>query len=212
MNQSRVYAYLRASTSDQDANRAKNQLIKFAEQQGKTISKFFAENVSGASLKRPQLFELIDTADKGDILLIEQVDRLTRLSNEDWKKLRGLISSKGIRIVSPELPASHTMINNTDNFTASMMDAVNDMLLDMLAAISRKDYEDRRRRQAEGIAKAKSEGRYKGRPSDSNKAAKIKRFLISGLSYSQIQEDLGVSRATIAKVSKQMKLDSRQTH
>lgn len=212
MNQSRVYAYLRASTSDQDANRAKDQLIKFAEQQEKTISKFFAENVSGASLKRPQLFELIDTADKGDILLIEQVDRLTRLSNEDWQKLRGLISSKGIRIVSPELPASHTMINNTDNFTASMMDAVNNMLLDMLAAISRKDYEDRRRRQAEGIEKAKSEGRYKGRPSDSSKAAKIERFLVNGLSYSQIQEDLGVSRATIAKVSKQMKLDTRQTH
>lgn len=45
-----------------------------------------------------------------------------------------------------------------------MLAAINDMMLDMLAAIARKDYEDRRRRQAEGIAKAKLAGRYKGRP------------------------------------------------
>lgn len=40
------------------------------------------------------------------------------------------------------------------------------MLLDMLAAIARKDYEDRRRRQAEGISKAKSEGKYRDREAD----------------------------------------------
>jgi DNA invertase Pin-like site-specific DNA recombinase len=38
------------------------------------------------------------------------------------------------------------------------------MMLDMLAAVARKDYEDRRRRQSEGIAKAKKEGKYRGRP------------------------------------------------
>jgi DNA invertase Pin-like site-specific DNA recombinase len=41
--------------------------------------------------------------------------------------------------------------------------AINGMLLDMLAAVARKDYDDRRRRQAQGQAKAKAEGRYKGR-------------------------------------------------
>jgi DNA invertase Pin-like site-specific DNA recombinase len=40
------------------------------------------------------------------------------------------------------------------------------MPLDMLAAVARKDYFDRRRRQAQGQAKAKAEGRYKGRPED----------------------------------------------
>ena len=40
------------------------------------------------------------------------------------------------------------------------------MMLDMLAAVARKDYEDRRRRQAQGIVKAKAAGAYRGRPED----------------------------------------------
>ena len=38
--------------------------------------------------------------------------------------------------------------------------AINSMMLDMLAAVARKDYDDRRRRQVQGIAKAKLEGAY----------------------------------------------------
>jgi DNA invertase Pin-like site-specific DNA recombinase len=51
----------------------------------------------------------------------------------------------------------------TDEFTGRMFEAINGMLLDMLAAVTRTDYEDRRRRQAQGRAKAKAEGLYKGR-------------------------------------------------
>ena len=50
------------------------------------------------------------------------------------------------------------------------------MLLDLLAAIARKDYEDRRRRQSQGIAKAKSEGAYKGRPEDKDRNAAIRKM------------------------------------
>ena len=50
-----------------------------------------------------------------------------------------------------------------------MFEAINGMLLDMLAAVARKDYDDRRRRQAQGQAKAKAEGKYKGRPEDTKR-------------------------------------------
>jgi DNA invertase Pin-like site-specific DNA recombinase len=43
-----------------------------------------------------------------------------------------------------------------DEFTSRMFDAINGMMLDMLAAVAAKDYEDRRRRQSEGQAKAKA--------------------------------------------------------
>lgn len=55
---------------------------------------------------------------------------------------------------------------NADDFTARMFDAINGMMLDMLAAVARKDYEDRRRRQAQGQAKARAQGLYKGRKED----------------------------------------------
>ncbi len=62
-----------------------------------------------------------------------------------------------------------------DEFTGSMIKAINSMMMDMLAAIARKDYQDRRRRQAEGIKKAKEEGKYRGRQVDSDLHEKIYR-------------------------------------
>src|SRR3984957_5216914 len=79
---------------------------------------------------------------------------------------------------------------------------LNAMMLDMLAAVARKDYEDRRRRQAQGIVKAKAAGAYRGRPEDTDRNAGIAGMLRSGMSWTAIQGATGCSRATIAKVAK----------
>ena len=202
---SRVYAYLRASTTQQDATRAKVQLDEFATANGMTISSYFAENESGASLKRPELFRLLEIAQKGDVLLVEQVDRLSRLSGEDWNKLRSLINEKGVRVVALDLPTSHQLIQSGDEFTSRMLEALNGMMLDMLAAIARKDYTDRKRRQAQGIVKAKSDGKYKGRPEDTQRNERIAKLLQAGMSYTDVMETVNCSRATVAKVSKSLK-------
>ncbi len=94
-------------------------------------------------------------------------------------------------------------LDNTE-FTASIIQAVNGMLLDMLAAVARKDYEDRRRRQLEGIEKAQADGKYVGRKPDLKKRASIASLLQAGQSYSSIQETLGCSRHLIADVKKGM--------
>jgi DNA invertase Pin-like site-specific DNA recombinase len=87
-----------------------------------------------------------------------------------------------------------------DEFTARMFAALNAMMLDMLAAVARKDYEDRRRRQAHGIVKARAAGAYRGRPEDKDRNAGIAGMLRSGMSWTAIQAATGCSRATIAKV------------
>lgn len=183
----RVYAYLRASTKEQDATRAADALATFAHDNGLTIAARFIENESGAALKRPELFRLLDVAQSGDILLIEQVDRLSRLNAEDWQKLRGIIQAKGVRVVALDLPTSHILASAGDEFTARMFEAINGMMLDMLAAIARKDYTDRKRRQAEGIARAKAAGGYKGRPVNDQVHQKIKLLLSSGERYTAAQ-------------------------
>ena len=83
-----------------------------------------------------------------------------------------------------------------------MITAINSMMLDMLATIARKDYEDRRRRQAEGIAKARSDGKYRGRQPNPKLHENIAVLLKAGKSYSDIVNILGCSRSTIAKVRK----------
>jgi DNA invertase Pin-like site-specific DNA recombinase len=198
-----VRAYLRASTSEQDARRAKDQLQAFATERGLTIAAWYVENESGAKLARPELFRLLADAHPGDILLVEQVDRLSRLTAPDWERLKAELTARRVRVVALDLPTSWMMATtSTDDFTSRMFEAINGMLLDMLAAVARKDYDDRRRRQAQGQAKAKAEGRYKGRPEDTERNEGIARMLAFGQTWSDIQKATGCSRATIAKVAK----------
>jgi DNA invertase Pin-like site-specific DNA recombinase len=195
-------AYLRASTDEQDASRAKCQVEAFAAERGLNIVGTYAENESGAKLARPELFRLLSDSKPGDVLLVEQVDRLSRLTNSDWRKLRAELDSRQVRVVALDLPTSWQLAAPGDEFTARMFAALNAMMLDMLAAVARKDYQDRRRRQAQGIVKAKAAGAYRGRPEDTARNAGIAGMLRSGMSWTAIQGATGCSRATIAKVAK----------
>ncbi|HFP3311015.1 TPA: serine recombinase, partial [Escherichia coli] len=100
-------------------------------------------------------------------------------------------------------PTSHMALTNAvrDDFTRSMLKAVNSMMLDMLAAIARKDYEDRRRRQAEGICKAKAEGKYRGRVADAQKHELIRTLrMVNGKSLRETARLAGVSKMTVIRV------------
>jgi len=80
------------------------------------------------------------------------------------------------------------MATNTDEFTGRMLDAINAMLLDMLAAVARKDYDDRPRRQEQGQERAKAEGRYKGRPVDIKRHKAITDMLTRGMSWKAVMD------------------------
>lgn len=200
-----VRAYLRASTDQQDASRARADLERFASERGLTVAAWYIENESGASLRRPELFRLLADSRPGDVLLTEQVDRLSRLNAEDWQKLKAEIQQKRVRVVALDLPTSWQLASTGDELTQRMLEALNSMMLDMLAAIARKDYEDRRRRAAQGIQRAKAEGKYKGRPEDVERNASILAMLKLGASWSEVCKLTGASRSTLSRVVKQAK-------
>ena len=199
-----IRAYLRASTSDQDANRARENLEWFAQDQGHRIAARYVENASGASPERLELRRLLEDAQPGDILLVEAIDRLSRLPQADWQRLRAEIETKGLRVVALDLPTSHAALSKRegDEFTDRMLDAVNNMLLDMVAAIARKDYEQRRQRQAQGIEKAKERGVYRGRPVDQAKRDRIQLLLDKGFSIRKAAELADASPSTVQKVKR----------
>src|SRR5215510_5686238 len=118
-------------------------------------------------------------------------DRLQKITFGEMREMgvRGVLvycadytCSHSIAINADEWP-DELRLSDGDDFTARMFDAINGMLLDMLAAVARKDYDDRRRRQAQGIAKAKAAGEYKGRPEDTERNAGIATMLASGASW-----------------------------
>lgn len=201
-----IRAYLRASTKDQDASRAREDLQRFADDRGLKIAATYIENESGASLARPELFRLLTDCHPGDILLVEQVDRLSRLNTSDWERLKAEIHTRRVKVVALDLPTSWMMATgDKDEIQSRMLDAINGMMLDMLAAIARKDYEDRRKRQAQGIAKAKSEGVYKGRPEDTDRNVSIIKMLENGMSWNNIISATGCSRSTLSRLAKRAK-------
>ncbi|EGQ8057079.1 recombinase family protein [Vibrio alginolyticus] len=202
-----IFGYLRASTSDQNAKRAQSTLLQFVQQKGHRVAGWYIENKSGASLQRPELLRLLDDAAVGDAILIEQVDRLSRLDESSWFTLKEMLLKKELKVISLDLPTSHLAFSShiTDEFTNSMMKAINSMMMDMLAAIARKDYQDHRRRQTEGIEKAKAEGKYKGRQADLALHEKIYQLrVVNKLSINDTAKLTNVSARTVIRVAKKM--------
>ncbi|HDY7965578.1 TPA: recombinase family protein [Vibrio vulnificus] len=205
-----IRVYLRASTREQNAERAKETMINFLDSKQLKADHFYIENESGAKLDRPVLMQLLEDSAKGDTILIEQVDRLSRLTKADWETLKDVIKGKGVNIVAIDLPTSHAALTVTegDDITHIIMQAVNNMFLDMFAAFARKDYEDRKRRQAEGIAIAKEKGVYKGRPQSEKTIAKCKAALKDidqGFTKEKAAKANGVGIATLYRYIKENK-------
>ncbi len=157
-----VRAYLRASTTEQDATRALDTINTFAIERGLSICNYYIENESGSKLERPELFRLLKDCQQNDILLVEDVDRLSRpvgggLEHTEENDPAERYPGCGRQRSDNWLASGH------NDFDSRMFSAINDMLLDMLAAVAGRDYEQRRERQQQGIARAKREGKYKGR-------------------------------------------------
>jgi hypothetical protein len=71
------------------------------------------------------------TVVRGDVLLVEQVDRLSRLNDADWRKLRAELDAKQIRVVALDLPTSWQLADTKDEFTSRMFGAINGMMLEI---------------------------------------------------------------------------------
>lgn len=207
-----IRAYLRASTDEQDAYRAKDRLRSFADENDVEIAAFYIENKSGASLRRNELMRLLEESKQGDVLLVESVDRLTRLRLEDWEVLKGIILDRGVHVVSIDLPTSHTALsenNASSDFMEAVLKAINAMLLDVLAASAFKELKEREEKQRGGIERARKEGKYSGRRPNIEVHERIELLSKkSDMSISDIVKAVGCSRATVTRVRKKMKRDA----
>lgn len=149
--------YLRASTKEQDSLRAEQALRDFAAEHGMTIAGIYAENISGTKLERPELLRLLNEAEPSDILLCESVDRLSRLSQDEWKQLRSMIESKGLRLIVVDLPTTHQLASS-DDIASQVLRVINDMLLDLMATMARIDQQKRIERIKQGLERRKERG------------------------------------------------------
>jgi len=193
--------YLRASTKDQDAERAL-QILQDLNQNlnlGKTI--VYVENYSGTKLDRPELNKLLSEANQGDTLLVESIDRLSRLTQRDFQELKRRIQEKGLRLVVADLPTTYQMIQTSDSITHSILELINNMLIDLLATMARLDNEKRIERIKQGLAR--SDYKPTGKKANEAKHKRIKELLAAGnMTKEEIAKAVNCGVATVYRVAK----------
>ena len=195
-----IHIYVRASTKDQDAERALDNLKEFASSIQDNIEEY-VENESGTKLDRPVLNRLLDKAENGDTLLIESVDRLSRLKQDEFEVLKGRIKEKGLKLVVADLPTTHVLLNTEDTITSSILNLVNNLLIDLLATMARLDNEKRIERIKQGLER--SGYKPSGKKADTAKHDRIRELNNKGLTKEEIAKAVGCGVATVYRVLKQ---------
>ena len=202
--------YLRASTNDQDAERAKQSLLDFAQDKSLEVADVYAENISGTKLERPELSRLLATASAGEVLLVESVDRLSRLTMAEWDCLKSTIKSKGLRLVVADMPTTHEMLTLKDDgdIGTRIMRVINEMLVDLMATMARLDQEKRVERIKQGLDNKRARGEKVGGKGRNKKkwdqvADLLKR---NGNTMEEIAKLADVGIATVYRIKKELTL------
>ena len=172
-----IAGYARVSTTDQDLS------IQEAALRAAGCEAIRSEKVTGTTRAgRTELATLLDFLRKGDTLVVTRIDRLAR-SIGDLQDIVRQLAAKGVTLRATEQPV--------DTGTAA-----GKAFLDMLGVFAEFETNLRRERQLEGIAKAKAEGVYKGRPV-SIEADKVRALQAEGMGATAIAERLGIGRASV---------------
>jgi DNA invertase Pin-like site-specific DNA recombinase len=174
--------YARTSTTDQTAG-FDAQLAELA-QAG--CEKVFREQVSSVA-PRAQLETALEFIREGDTLVVSKLDRLAR-STQHLLEIADRVKAKGANLQVLNL--------GIDTSTAT-----GKLLLTMIGAIAQFEREMMLERQREGIAKAKTEGKYKGRaPTARARTTEVRALKAQGMGATEIAKRMGIGRASVYRV------------
>ena len=152
--------------------------------------RIFSEQVSSVA-QRNQLEQALDFCRDGDTFTVTKLDRLAR-SVGDLLEIVARLEVKKVSLRVLSMSGTHALDTNT---------ATGRLMLAVIGAVGQAEREAMLERQREGIAKAKAEGRYKGRvPTARRQAADIIRLKSEGVRPTEIAVRLGIGRASVYRV------------
>lgn len=177
-----IVGYARVSSTGQN-EAAQVEILK-----GKGAEKIFVDKASGTSRRgREKLAEAIEWARNGDVLMVTRLDRLAR-SVSDLHAIAEELRGKGVDLIVTE--------QNLDTTTSNGR-----LMFNVLGSIAEFENDLRRERQAEGIAKAKAEGRYRGRPAKIDAGA-VQAALEAGDKPTDVAKRFNIARSSVYRVAR----------
>lgn len=185
-----TFGYVRVSSTDQNENR---QLLAF---RNKKIpqNNIYMDKQSGKNFDRPNYKNMVRRMKKGDLLYVLSIDRLGRNYKEIQEQWRILTQDKGIDICVLDMP-----LLDTRQGKDLMGTFIADLVLQILSFVAQSERENIRKRQAEGIAAAKSRGVHFGRPVKAlpeNFVKLVREWEKKRISLTEVLEACDISEAT----------------
>lgn len=163
-----LFAYARVSSKDQNLDRQLQALEDYAIKTYKVTlddEHIYTDKMSGKNFKRDGWLSLASKLRKGDVLIVKELDRLGRNKEMIHETLQSL-KAKGVRVHILDVPTTLIDLSQYGNdIASSMMEMINNVLIEVLGTIAEQERVKIKQRQAEGIAIAKANGVYKGRKS-----------------------------------------------
>ncbi|PIB94724.1 recombinase family protein [Caulobacter sp. FWC2] len=151
----------------------------------------YSEQISSVDANRDRLREALLFLRSGDEFVFTKPDRLARNTSE-LVRIVDQLSNRGVRV--------RILSMNIDTQTST-----GKLLLTMMGAVAEFEREVMLERQRVGIAKAKADGKFKGRPATArSKSGEIFKLSRAGFTASEIQKLAGVSRASYYRIAKEM--------
>ena len=185
--------YARVSSRSQNLDRQLTIL------RNKHVDKIFADKLSGATTKRPELQKMLAYIREGDVVMVTELDRLGR-NNQDLTRIMNTIQSKGTTLDVLNLP-SMTGIGDPN---------LRQLMTNLIIELYKYQAESERKRiverQQQGIALAKRQGKYHGRKpqyaKDDPRLLHAFKLYKNGMSDMDFARKTGIKRTTFIRYLK----------
>lgn len=161
------FAYLRVSSVEQNQGRQMEGIKDYCKRESIELNEdnIFLDKQSGKDFTREKYLEMKSKLRAKDVLIVYEMDRLGR-NKQMIKEELEWFRTNNIRIIILDIPTTQVNLDKFEEGIAkSMLDMINNILIEVLSTIAEEERKKIKKRQAEGIALAKAEGKYKGRKS-----------------------------------------------
>lgn len=192
-----IRGYIRVSTGEQNPSRQ----IQSLKEAGAEV--LYIDKLSGSTRNRPQLEKMLTELESGDEVLIHEMSRFSR-SVVDTHSLVKEIRARGA-----------TLRSLTEPWLTADDSPQSELLMNIFSSLAEFERKMTLQRQREGIAIAKRQGKYKGRPPKLTKnnarvQVALEEFSRGDRPVREICNLYGISRASLYRVAKQAGIERGQ--